>query len=282
MNRENISYILLLLALTLAGCRPELPVERYALFEFRPRHIVAGDSVLILLHNPLACPLRICVQSDIHAVDDELKADTKGTVVLAAHRKDTIVLPLPGAITLPEKPFRYTAMPGDPAVSKPDTSLRYSFPFPKGTTSLVQQAYHGSFSHNTPANKNGIDFKFDVGDTVCAALDGVVIGKIDGYTVGGGSQEYKPFANSLMIYHRDGTISMYLHLLPQSTMVEVGDTVQRLQPVALVGETGMTSSPHLHFATVVPVDDYGGVEGVPVQFELIDGESIKKGMKVGH
>ena len=109
------------------------------------------------------------------------------------------------------------------------------------------QGYHGEFSHNQGVSKHALDFNLHIGDTVCAARDGIVVGVIDGYEVGGSHPRYRPNANSINVYHADGTVGLYVHLQPGSAMVSVGDSVKLGQALATVGLTGITDGPHLHF-----------------------------------
>jgi murein DD-endopeptidase MepM/ murein hydrolase activator NlpD len=44
-----------------------------------------------------------------------------------------------------------------------------------------------------------------------------------------------------------GVYAMYAHLQPGSLKVKLGDTVKRGQVIALLGNTGNSTEPHLHF-----------------------------------
>ena len=98
----------------------------------------------------------------------------------------------------------------------------------------------------------------DHGSTpVLAAADGEVISTEDGHydrchvdveASGGISCDgNEVIANHVKIEHFDGTISMYWHLANGSLLVEVGDQVACGEPLGLVGSSGFSSSPHLHF-----------------------------------
>ena len=52
--------------------------------------------------------------------------------------------------------------------------------------------------------------------------------------------------NYVAIYHGDGVYSYYMHCSKLS--VGVGEEVSRGQQVALSGNTGISTGPHLHFA----------------------------------
>ncbi len=64
-----------------------------------------------------------------------------------------------------------------------------------------------------------------------------------------------PPANRVEILHADGQVTRYLHLKKWSILVEQGDYVTCGQLLALVGSSGHSSTPHLHFAV-------RGVDGV--------------------
>lgn len=82
----------------------------------------------------------------------------------------------------------------------------------------------------------GVDLLLEVGDTVRAALSGVV--RTTGY-------EKKGYGYYVIIAHGDGIETLYGHL--NSFIVSRGDRVAAGQPVAIGGSTGRSTGPHLHF-----------------------------------
>lgn len=68
--------------------------------------------------------------------------------------------------------------------------------------------------------------------------------------------------NEITVLHDDGVSTRYLHLKKDSIVVAEGDRVTCGQAMALVGSSGNSSAPHLHFqvhdAEGVPVDAYAG------------------------
>src|SRR5207253_2765353 len=58
---------------------------------------------------------------------------------------------------------------------------------------------------------------------------------------------YTGVGNYLVIEHADGTFGVYWHLSQNGVMVNLGDHVVRGQTLALSGNTGSSSAPHLHF-----------------------------------
>lgn len=81
----------------------------------------------------------------------------------------------------------------------------------------------------------GIDIPETKGTPVYATGNGVVVGK--GYNSG--------YGNFIEIEHAGDFCSFYAHL--SRTMVNVGDTVNITQQIACVGNTGLSTSSHLHY-----------------------------------
>lgn len=84
-------------------------------------------------------------------------------------------------------------------------------------------------------NHNGIDIAGGIGDPIFAALDGMVSfsGVQDGY------------GNVIIIKHGDGMETIYGHC--SKLEKKVGDKVAKGDKIALVGNTGRSTGPHLHF-----------------------------------
>lgn len=82
---------------------------------------------------------------------------------------------------------------------------------------------------------SGIDFGADEGTTIRAAVAGVVI-----Y-----AQWYGGYGNAIILDHGGGITTLYGHT--EGFYVAEGATVQKGQPIAAVGSTGLSTGPHLHF-----------------------------------
>ncbi len=81
----------------------------------------------------------------------------------------------------------------------------------------------------------GIDFAGKYGDDVIAVSDGVVSFSGDRYGYG----------NLVEIRHGNGYVTRYAH--NQENLVAVGDVVTQGQTIALIGSTGRSTGPHVHF-----------------------------------
>jgi Peptidase family M23 len=84
----------------------------------------------------------------------------------------------------------------------------------------------------------GVDFAGTAGSQVVSVAAGVV-------TWAG---ERAGFGKLVEINHGDGYVTRYAH--NERTLVSVGQTVKRGQPVALMGSTGRSTGPHVHFEVV--------------------------------
>ncbi|MFG3282428.1 M23 family metallopeptidase [Streptomyces sp. NPDC048111] len=110
--------------------------------------------------------------------------------------------------------------------------------------SYVSTGYKTGGSLWSSGSHTGIDFHAGIGTSVHAVGLGTVVEAGDGGAYG----------NNIVIRMHDGTYTQYGHL--SVIQVSVGQTVEPGQQIALSGNTGNTTGPHLHFeARTGP--DYG-------------------------
>ncbi len=170
-----------------------------------------------------------------------------------------------------------------------DPSAVYLLPYAAGSGFRVTQGYNGTYSHTGP-DQYAIDFKMPPGTPVHAARDGVVVKVKDDSGVGGPSRKFETCANYILIRHSDGTLANYAHLQKSSSRVRVGQQVSAGDLMALSGNTGFTSGPHLHFSVFKTRADGGGRESLPMMFqtaesfriELAEGRIYKPSSIQGH
>lgn len=151
-------------------------------------------------------------------------------------------------------------------IIKDDTSYVYALPFPEGKKYRVIQGY---FSHFTHKERAALDFNLKRGDTITAARSGVVVRAKEDGKKGGLNKKYRPDGNNIVIQHADGTRAGYWHLQHNGALVNVGDSIDTGQPVALAGKTGYAFVPHLHF--LVWKFDKGNWQQVATRFQTSKG-----------
>lgn len=81
----------------------------------------------------------------------------------------------------------------------------------------------------------GLDFPANTGAPILAAADGIVIA----------ADQTPDYGNIVKINHGSGLETRYAHA--SKILVKVGDRVTKGQQVALVGNTGRSTGPHLHY-----------------------------------
>lgn len=113
---------------------------------------------------------------------------------------------------------------------------------------------------------------FSYGQEVISAAEGQVVTAVDGFDdqIPG---ELPPVitleeadGNHVVIDHGNGNFALYAHLIKGSVAVEEGDFVTRGQLLGLVGNTGNTSAPHLHFHMMAGISTFGS-NGLPYVFD---------------
>ncbi len=126
-------------------------------------------------------------------------------------------------------PYRFMTLPRNTKVSikiVPE-DCDFSLPIDAPTTS--------PFGYRWGRPHNGIDLDLETGDSVCAALDGVV--RL--------SRWYYGFGNLIVIRHFNGLETCYAHLSKRA--LKSGDIVNAGQFIGNGGSTGRSTGSHLHF-----------------------------------
>ncbi|MBS3162872.1 M23 family metallopeptidase [Candidatus Woesearchaeota archaeon] len=141
----------------------------------------------------------------------------------------------------------------------------YALPFNK--KDLIKAISHpkAHFAHLS----NAIDFILPLGTKVLASKAGKVIDiKVDS-NKGGFEPKYNDmkFVNYLTIKHSNKEYSQYVHLKHNGSLVKIGDKVKQGQPIALSGNTGFTTAPHLHFHIFKFVKTGIGWETLKIKFK---------------
>ena len=268
---------LLSLLLPLAACSPNLPKKKLTQAKLGSKIFVSDDSLRLDLVNPLHCPIYIHPKADDAAVNAALQRDFP---LLMPPLADTLHRRYFTRKSLKELSLQTDIFFGDPTAAP--TPRGFQLPFPTGRRYRIMQGYEGGFSHNKTASRYALDFQLSVGDTVCAAADGFVVGVIEGYRHGGNDRRWRDYANFITLYHpRFEAFTQYVHLVKNGSFVAVGDEVHTGQPIGLSGATGFVSGAHLHFnvfaapgglQTSLPIDSIGNYPAA----------SLRKGSFVEH
>jgi murein DD-endopeptidase MepM/ murein hydrolase activator NlpD len=111
-------------------------------------------------------------------------------------------------------------------------------PIVKGWTSSYFGQRTDPFSGKL-AQHNGMDFAGREGSEIVATSSGVVTWASSRYGYG----------NLVEINHGNGYATRYGH--NAEILVEVGDTVEKGQPISLMGSTGRSTGPHVHFEVLL-------------------------------
>ncbi len=127
------------------------------------------------------------------------------------------------------------------------------------TTIETQSVSKGYFAHPIPGSVltqgahgyNSVDFGAPTGTPVLAAASGkVIVAKPANYN--GGYGKY------IVVEHENGTQTLYAHL--SSVLVVVDDEVIKGEKIALSGNTGRSTGPHLHFEVRGGVNPWVGIK----------------------
>lgn len=135
----------------------------------------------------------------------------------------------------------------------------YVLPWGVGETHEVVQGNCGPASH-FGAQRYAYDFKMDIGTQIVAVRDGTVIKVEESFDDGSGC----PDSNFVKLKHSDGTVAVYEHLTKNGAQVAVGANVSAGDPIALSGNSGCSTGPHLHFVVFLDEDE---TDSVPVNFK---------------
>jgi len=227
-------------------------LERQVRLDIRKQK--GGDEVYV--RNDLYAPVEI--ELGFGALKNVSGAPQSIRKVLPARSNQRLALLMP---IQTGEPMRYVPkfqyFLGDPS----GQAQGYRYPFPwRGGPFRLTQGPNGQYSHFGAKSRYAMDIAMPVGTPIIAARGGVVI-KTENDQSGGGKN---PSGNFVRVLHDDGTMGVYLHLKQGSVSVREGQRAAHFHPLALSGNTGNTTGPHLHF--VVQRNTGMGLVSIPYQF----------------
>jgi murein DD-endopeptidase MepM/ murein hydrolase activator NlpD len=192
--------------------------------------------------NPYHCPVqcRLVFNDSVKILENTLIYDSIGIIPPQTPKQFMLRV----APDKSKKSFRYesTFLIGNPTL-QPDSTV-YMLPYQVGKSFKVIQKYFGRFSH---IGQHAIDFKMPVGTPICASRSGIVVKLKQDSNIGGKKPEFSNDANYIIIYHQDGTMAYYYHLKQNGVSVKIGEEVKAGQIIGYSGNTGWSTTPHLHF-----------------------------------
>lgn len=235
-------------ALTGIVCGAERPLRREAV---SVRRAPSGNGIRLIVENHSPCDVTVTLKIDASNVRVEhIRPETE--TYPAGSETEAIRI-------FPEDPtrqcswrFHYNWVKGD-VHARHDENVLYLLPFEPGRSFRVTQGYNGTLTH-FDQDRYAIDFAMREGTPVCAARAGLVVDLEESFGEGGRSKKYKDRVNFVSIAHDDGTVAEYCHLQKDGVLVDLGQRVEAGQRIALSGDTGYSTFPHLHFGVYSPID----------------------------
>ncbi|MRN51590.1 M23 family metallopeptidase [Paenibacillus monticola] len=183
---------------------------------------VGGEYVAVHLNDPFELVDQTKDDfAEISSLLDEM-VDSISNTITEAKKANTVQANLQAKKALAEKAKLKPAVfwPTQSKVISSNFGYR-SDPF-KGVS-----AYHA-----------GIDIAGNIGDPVYAAMDGEITA----------AEQMGARGKYIIIKHPNGLETWYMHL--NGMVVSVGDKVAKGQKIGLLGNTGRSTGPHLHFQVV--------------------------------
>jgi murein DD-endopeptidase MepM/ murein hydrolase activator NlpD len=233
-----------------------------------------GDRVIDVAVNHYAIPLVVAWQVD-RVGNLEPTSPSEGVAVLPARDADVHPIVLATyVIVRRDAPFvrdqRFSARFGDPRARA--TAYAYRLPYPSGRTFSVLQGFHGAFSHRG-SNEYAVDFDCPQATPVIAARPGVVVAANAAAQGAGTTPEFQEYrrVNFILVRHDDGTLGEYMHLAPSGVSAQPGQRVERGDELGLSGNTGFSSTPHLHFQVMTAAGDGVSARSFPIAFAIAEG-----------
>ncbi len=153
-------------------------------------------------------------------------------------------------------PEPYSGFPAiqAPLALSPNDHFYFTFPVANVHLGLYSPSQRYGVRQDASSNPNephmGLDVGMDAGTPVRAAGDGTIVWASYGQTYNSPYFLDDPYGISIVIRHNFGydggrIWTVYAHL--REVNVEVGQRVQQGEVIAMSGNTGLSTGPHLHF-----------------------------------
>jgi murein DD-endopeptidase MepM/ murein hydrolase activator NlpD len=146
----------------------------------------------------------------------------------------------------------------------------YRYPWRGGVSFNVGQANNNPAGSHNGSQAFAYDFSLPAGTQIRAARAGTVEWLQENLTAtfnanqpnGPGNMPFpagslQNWGNAVRLRHAGGFTSWYFHIRANGVLVNVGDVVAQGQAIAISGNTGRSSGPHLHFQVQADSADWG-------------------------
>jgi murein DD-endopeptidase MepM/ murein hydrolase activator NlpD len=153
-----------------------------------------------------------------------------------------------------------------------DPEPTYVLPYPVGDSARLIQGNNGTFTHFGHA-AFAFDFRMEIGRPVTAARAGRVVSVEEGFIDGNRTPGQE---NRVLVRHEDGTFARYLHLTKDGALVIVGELVVAGDTIGLSGDTGYSTTPHLHFDVTRDCPTWG-CQTIWIRFENAGADTLVQG-----
>ena len=153
----------------------------------------------------------------------------------------------------------------------------YRYPWQGGVSYTVGQGNNNPTGSHNGSQAWAFDFSLPAGTQIRAAREGTVEWLQENLTAtynpnqptGPGNMPFpngsrQNWGNAVRLRHAGGFTSWYFHIQANGVLVNVGDVVTQGQVIAISGNTGRTSGPHMHFQVQADSIDWG--QSVPCTF----------------
>lgn len=148
-----------------------------------------------------------------------------------------------------------------------ESTSPYVLPYEVGSSYRVSQGNCTNGSHRTGTpDQYGYDFIMPIGTILIASRAGTVTRVVDSFMDNTGVPGEE---NVVGITHSDGSVALYFHIAENGAMVVSQQLVTQGDVIALSGNSGNSTEPHLHFIVSGPPGT-GGVGTVPITFSNTD------------
>ena len=210
------------------------------------REFIEGKTVVFADNNEF-CPVSVLMRAELVNMRSSLKAPY---VLVPARAKRFVIAEISVVDLKKEFNFKYqnSFLLGDINLKKYDIDFPYSLPYKQGEEYMVGQGYNGKISHQ---GEFALDFIMPIGTEITAVRDAIVVDVQDSNTENCMKKECAEFNNYIVVYHEDGTLAEYTHIDTNGSFVKKGDIIKRGDKIALSGNVGWSSGPHLHFFSFV-------------------------------